>query len=64
MLQDLSGGPSLELLHGRRLSNPTWSPDGSELMLYVQANKDKDGIFVASRLGGTPRRVGGGVYSC
>jgi Tol biopolymer transport system component len=64
MVQDLSGGPSLELLHGRRLLVPTWSPDGSELMLYVQANDDKDGIFVVSRLGGTPRRVGGGGYSC
>jgi eukaryotic-like serine/threonine-protein kinase len=63
MVQDLSGGPSLELLHGRYLRVPTWSPDGSELMLYVEA-EDKEGIFVVSRLGGTPRRVGGGVYSC
>jgi Tol biopolymer transport system component len=64
MLQDLSGGPSLELLHGRKLRDPTWSPDGSELMLYVQPNDDKDGIFVVSRLGGVPRRISWGFYSC
>ena len=64
MLQDLSGGPSLELLHGQRLGYPTWSPDGSELMLYMGATEGKDGISMVSRLGGAPRRVIGGYYSC
>ena len=31
MLQDLSGGPSIELLHGQYLNYPKWSPDGTEL---------------------------------
>jgi len=64
MLQDLSGGPSLELLHGRELHDPTWSPDGSELMLYAATTEDRGGILVVSRLGGAPRRVIGGYYSC
>ena len=65
MLQDLSGGPSLELLHGQWLSLPTWSPDGSELMLSVVRDQGKThGTFVVSRLGGTPRQVGKGAYSC
>ncbi|WP_433975476.1 LpqB family beta-propeller domain-containing protein [Tunturiibacter lichenicola] len=63
MLQDLSGGPSLELLHGQTLDDPTWSSDGSRLMLAV-GNQGKEEIFVISRLGGTPRLIGDGVYSC
>jgi len=64
MLQDLSGGPSLELLHGRRLLDPTWSPDGSEIMLTVMTDALHSGIFVVSRLGGALRRVGDGFHSC
>src|SRR5450631_998205 len=61
MLQDIAGGPSLELLHGRTLKDVTWSPDGSQLMLRVVTEKDVSGHFVVSRLGGAPRRVSGGA---
>lgn len=65
LLQDLSGGPSIELLHGEELGSLTWSPDGSELMLYVlQEHGKSNGAFVVSRLGGTPRQVGRGGWSC
>jgi serine/threonine protein kinase/Tol biopolymer transport system component len=64
MLQDLSGGPSLELMHGRHLDTPTWSSDGSKLMLFVVTSQGEKGTFVVSRLGGAPRRVGDGSYSC
>ena len=63
MLQDLSGGPSLELLHGQELRRPAWSPDGSELMLTMRDKVDLR-VFIVSRLGGAPRRVGWGSYSC
>jgi eukaryotic-like serine/threonine-protein kinase len=64
MVQDLSGGPSLELMHGQVLDGPTWSSDGSRLMLFMTTNQDDRAIFVVSRLGGAPRRVGDGGYSC
>jgi Tol biopolymer transport system component len=65
MLQDLSGGPSLELLRGQWLLYPTWSSDGSELMLAMKDQDQRDpGLFIISRLGGAPRRVSWGAYSC
>jgi serine/threonine protein kinase/Tol biopolymer transport system component len=64
MLQDLSGGPSLELLHGQNLLYPTWLADGSELMLTVVTNPNIIKIVIVSRLGGAPRQVGRGGYSC
>ncbi len=65
MLQDLSGGPSLELLHGQLLLHPRWSSDGSELVVGVEPGQGEGlGTFLVSRLGGTPRRVGGSGYSC
>ncbi len=64
MLQDLSGGPNLELLHGQHLDGPTWSLDGSKLMLYVTSSQGEKGIFVISRLGGAPRLVARGTYGC
>jgi hypothetical protein len=61
MMQTLAGGPSLELLRAHRLLNPRWSPDGSELMVQVrERDVTKRGIYVISRLGGTPRPMGVG----
>jgi dipeptidyl aminopeptidase/acylaminoacyl peptidase len=66
MMQALSGGPSLELQHGRRVLNPRWSPDGSELMVRVRDDDEtRRGIFLVSRLGGAPRPLGEALsYSC
>ena len=66
MLQDLFGGRSLELLHEQRLWSPKWSPDGSELVLgaFQGPPRRTRGTLVVSRVGGTPRRVGEGAYSC
>lgn len=63
MVQDLSGGPALELLHERALGGLKWSPNGAELMLDMVA-KVNNGLFVVSRLGGAPRRVSGGAFAC
>ena len=35
MIQSLSGGPSVELLRGSAVWSPTWSPDGSELLVFA-----------------------------
>jgi hypothetical protein len=65
MLQDVSGGRSLELLHENRLWHPRWSPDGAELVLGAFQDPHKTrGTLVVSRLGGTPQRVSEGAYSC
>src|SRR5208283_80377 len=65
MLQDISGGRSLELLHEKRLWEVKWSPDGSELVLSGFQDPGKTrGTLVVSRLGGTPRRIGEGAHSC
>ena len=59
MMQALSGGPNLELLQAEHLLVPQWSPDGSELMVTVAGGDGaKRDLFVVSRLGGAPRRVG------
>jgi Tol biopolymer transport system component len=60
MVQALSGGPSLKLLQAQILWNPRWSPDGSELLITVNqgATADQEGLFLVSRLGGAPRRLG------
>jgi Tol biopolymer transport system component/class 3 adenylate cyclase len=64
MMQDLSGGPSVELLHGDFLSDPRWSPDGSELLFRGSLDGKTRGTFVVARLGGTPRRVAEFGDSC
>src|ERR1700691_4220841 len=64
MMQDLSGGPSVELLHGEFLLDPRWSPDGSELLLRGSLDGKTRGAFVLARLGGPPRRVAEYGDSC
>jgi Tol biopolymer transport system component len=57
MVQDVSGGPALEISRGRA-SLPRWSPDGSRLA-YIGT-----GITVVSRLGGPARVIAyGEVFS-
>jgi Tol biopolymer transport system component/class 3 adenylate cyclase len=64
MMQALSGGPSVELLHGDFLLDPRWSPNGSELLLKGSLDGKTRGTFVLARLGGTPRRVADYGDSC
>jgi serine/threonine protein kinase len=65
VIQALSGGPSLELLRGRDLNSPSWSPDGSEIALSgFIAQDDSLNLLVLPRLGGTPRRLGLGFHPC
>ena len=60
LMQGLSGGPSLELLHAQSLSSPRWSPDGAEIMITAWENGmlgRGTGSVILSRLGGAPRQV-------
>ena len=49
MLQDLSGGPSLELMHSTDLEHPNWAPDGSELLLCATAEEQSRQECLLSR---------------
>ena len=57
MLQALSGGARVELLHAPLLVDPRWSPDGLELVFRGSLDGNTRGTFVLARLGGAPRRV-------
>ena len=64
MLADVGGGPAVEILVGRSVLNPEWSPDGS--MLTVAAQRDQPApvrVYLVRRLGGDPRHVGKGLHS-
>src|SRR5262249_47180184 len=65
LVRDVSGGPSLEVAHAEgdwaiHLSNPRWSPNGSQL-IYAGSDSTTDegrpGTFLVSRLGGHARRL-------
>jgi eukaryotic-like serine/threonine-protein kinase len=59
ILQDLSGGNSLELLQADDIRQPRWSPVGSELMVRTRdSDPAKTGLLVVSRLGGPLRSLG------
>ena len=64
MMQALSGGPRIELLHASLLVDPRWSPDGSELLIQGSLDGKTKGTFVLPRLGGAPRPVGESGESC
>ena len=58
MVQDLAGGPALELSRGLRLMHPRWSLDGSRLSMSAAGQ-----LVVISRFGGQARVVAEGGYS-
>jgi serine/threonine protein kinase len=62
-------GSSIEIAKAERISNPLWSPDGSEVLFrFVRqpasesTPKDETGISVVSRLGGTERLIDKGSH--
>jgi Tol biopolymer transport system component len=60
MLQDVAGGQPLELLEARMLGVPTWSPDGTRLLVPGYTEESDDGkvrwyAYLLPRLGGDPR---------
>jgi Tol biopolymer transport system component len=61
MVQELSGGPALPVFSAPEIGYPRWSPDGTELLIWARG-AGSDGIYVMSQLGGTPRRIAGGLF--
>jgi Tol biopolymer transport system component len=65
MLQDLKGGPALELAKAANLGFPRWSPDGSEIIVSATFGQGAwSGVILIPRLGGSFRRLGPGHYAC
>jgi Tol biopolymer transport system component len=42
----------------------SWSPDGSAVLITSTDAKSSPSVFLVSRFGGTPRRIGWGGFSC
>jgi len=76
LIVQAANGSSIEIAKAERISNPLWSPDGSEVLfnfvresaLEAGTPKEDTGISVVSRLGGTERlidkRSHGQEYAC
>jgi Tol biopolymer transport system component len=62
MVQELAGGQPLPIFSAPEVGRLRWSPDGSELMFWARGG-GKNGIYVMPQLGGTPRRVAGGLFT-
>jgi serine/threonine protein kinase/Tol biopolymer transport system component len=59
MLQDLKGGPAIELFKAGAVLFPRWSPDGSEIAVSTGGS-----LVLIPRLGGAARRIGVAGYAC
>ncbi len=60
-VRQTAGGDPVRLTSGLgRCHNPAFSPDGS--MLAFRCEGDGGGIYTASALGGTPRKIADGYY--
>jgi Tol biopolymer transport system component len=64
-----SSRAELEVARGTEISSPQWSPDGSEILFSKRevpgdGAAKNSGIYVVSRLGGTARLIGQGLYAC
>ena len=67
MVQDLAGGPPLEILSGFELKGPSWSPDGSQLLVFrIESESDSVGgeNVAVSRFGGAARPISHGAITC
>jgi serine/threonine protein kinase/WD40 repeat protein len=67
LIMQASNGSTLELAHGMYVSNPLWSPDGSELVFAGTEPSPEPhvAVFLVSRLGGATRLIRDGeAFAC
>jgi hypothetical protein len=58
VVQELPAGiPSVLVAGAQRVGAPTWSPDGSGLLLTMQPGGGERGLYLVPRGGGVPRKV-------
>ena len=60
-VQDMTSGRSIEVFSGEYCEDLRWTPDGSEISLYVEKVSNY-GTFLVPRLGGQPRQIGAFQY--
>jgi serine/threonine protein kinase len=63
MLRDVQGGQDIEIARASRILDPRWSPNSSELAIFSW-DGTTGGVYLIPRLGGSPRRIVGGVHLC
>jgi Tol biopolymer transport system component/DNA-binding winged helix-turn-helix (wHTH) protein len=61
VVQELAGGQPLAVFSAPAAGHLRWSPDGSELLMWVRGS-GKNGIYIMPQLGGTPRRMIAGQF--
>jgi eukaryotic-like serine/threonine-protein kinase len=64
MLQDLQGGPAIEISKAARILYPRWSPDGSELAVVLTDAALNSAVYLIPRLGGSSRKIGTAGLPC
>ncbi len=58
LIQELTGGQPLAVVHGPSIWSATWSPDGTALLFGGRIDSTPGyAVFTVPRFGGTPRRV-------
>ncbi len=57
MVQDLAGGPPLEVFRGPRCDFLRWLPNGTELSIIGKDNSNQTTLLLIPRLGGSARPV-------
>jgi len=63
VIQDLTGGQTIEVFRGRECVGLRWSPDGSELSFCTETSTDRFSAWIVPRLGGKARELSGIYYS-
>lgn len=59
-VQDVAGGRPVEIFGAPELNYLRWAPDGQELLVWARG-ANRNGIYVVSQLGGTPRLIATGM---
>jgi Tol biopolymer transport system component/DNA-binding winged helix-turn-helix (wHTH) protein len=62
MVQELEGGQPRAILNAREIGHLRWSPDGSEILVWVRDSAGRGGVRVIPRLGGRQRTIMEGQY--
>ena len=60
IVQELAGGPPIEIFSAPEINYLRWSPDGKELLLWARGG-GWNGIYVVPQLGGRPRLIATGM---
>jgi Tol biopolymer transport system component/DNA-binding winged helix-turn-helix (wHTH) protein len=61
VVQELAGGPPLTIFTAPEIRYVRWSPDGTELLVWIRG-AGKSGVYVLPQMGGTPRTIADGQF--